>query len=86
MYVARLMWEKLAQGKERDNRLQLKPNTQQFVGDKVENRRIKEEFGTHQNLRAALMNSVATRLRSNRRFRASSAGFSQALRGSSPDR
>ena len=61
MYVARLMWEKMAEGKERDNRLQLAPNTQQFVGDKSENRRIKEKFGVHGNLRAALMNSAATR-------------------------
>lgn len=61
MYVARLMWERLAVGKEADNRLQLKPNTQQFVGDPFENRRIKQEFGVHPNLRAALMNSVATR-------------------------
>lgn len=61
MYVARLMWEKLSQGKERDNRLQLAPNTQQFAGDKVENRRIKESFGVHANFRAKLMNTVATR-------------------------
>ena len=61
MYVARLMWERLAEGKEPDNRLQLAPNTQQFVGDKFENRKIKEQFGTHRNLRAALLNTVATR-------------------------
>jgi hypothetical protein len=61
MYVARLMWEKMAIGKERDNRLQMRPNTQQFVGDPHENRKIKEQFGVHGNLRAALMNSAATR-------------------------
>lgn len=63
MYVARLMWEKLQSepGTERDNRLQLAPNTQQFVGDPFENRRIKNQFGTHGNLRAALMNHAATR-------------------------
>lgn len=61
MYVARLTWEKLGENKERDNRLQLAPNTQQFIGDKFENRRIKEQFGVGRNLRAALMNSVATR-------------------------
>jgi hypothetical protein len=63
MYVARLMWERLQDdpNAERDNRLQLAPNTQQFVGDPFENRKIKENFGTHQTLRAALMNSAATR-------------------------
>jgi hypothetical protein len=61
MYVARLVWEKMAEDKEPDNRLQLAPNTLQFVGDKIENRRIKEQFGVHGNLRAALMNSAATR-------------------------
>jgi hypothetical protein len=61
MYVARLMWEKLSVGKERDNRIQIAPNTQQFVGDKFENRKIKENFGTHGNFRAKVLNSVATR-------------------------
>jgi hypothetical protein len=61
IYVARLMWEKLGEGKERDNRLQIMPNSQQFVGDAFENRKIKDNFGTHRNLRAALLNTVATR-------------------------
>lgn len=61
IYVARLMWEKLGQGKEKDNRLQITPNTQQFVGDRYENKRIARDFGTHGNFRAAVMNSVATR-------------------------
>jgi hypothetical protein len=61
IYIARLMWEKLGEGKERDNRLQLAPNTQQFVGDAFENRKIKEKFGTHRNFRAAVLNNVATR-------------------------
>lgn len=61
IYVARLMWDKLAQGKERDNRLQIAPNTQQFVGDPFENRKIANQFGKQRNLRAALMNATATR-------------------------
>ncbi len=63
MYVARLMWEKLQDdpAAERDSRLQMFPNTQQFVGDPFENRRISKDFGKHGNFRAAVMNSVATR-------------------------
>lgn len=61
MYVARLMWDKLEKDKEPDNRLQMRPNTQQFVGDAYENRKIKDQFGVHQNFRAHLMNSIATR-------------------------
>lgn len=51
----------VAEGQETDNRLQLSRNTQQFVGDRYENRKIMERFGKKPNLRAALMNSVATR-------------------------
>lgn len=61
MYIARLMWERLGEGKEPDNRMQMKPGTQQFVGDPYENRKIKQQFGTHKNFRAHLMNSVVTR-------------------------
>ena len=61
MYIARLVWEKLAQGKEADNRLQMRPGTQQFVGDPFENRKIKRDFGVHRNFRAALMNNIVTR-------------------------
>ena len=63
MYVARLMWERLAvdPNSERDNRLQLAPGTQQFVGDPFENRKIMNQFGKQRNLRAALMNVTATR-------------------------
>lgn len=34
---------------ETDNRLQLAPNTQQFVGDKYENRKIVDQFGKKSN-------------------------------------
>lgn len=61
MYVARLMWERMSKDKEPDNRLQMRPGTQQFVGDPFENRKIKEKFGVHRNFRAALMNDIVTR-------------------------
>jgi hypothetical protein len=62
MYVARLMWEKLATATtQRDNRIQLTPNTQQFVGDPFENRKIARDFGKHGNLRAKFLNDVVTR-------------------------
>jgi hypothetical protein len=64
MYVARLMWERLSKddpSAEQDNRLQLHPNTQQFIGDPFENRRIARDFGKHAHRRALLMNSVMTR-------------------------
>jgi hypothetical protein len=63
MYVARLLWEHVSKDKvaEADNRLQLFPNTQQFVGDPFENRKIKQQFGLAKNLRAHLMNNLVTR-------------------------
>lgn len=50
----------VAQAGEADNRLQLKPATQQFEGDPFENRKITNQFGTAPNLRAALKNSAAS--------------------------
>jgi len=61
IYVARLRWDTLGKGKEKDNRLQIAPNSQQFVGDPIENRRISRDFGKHGNFRAHLLNHVATR-------------------------
>lgn len=61
MHLALVLQHMMAQGEETDNRLQLAPNTQQFEGDKAENTKIKEKFGTVPNLRAALMNSTASR-------------------------
>lgn len=62
IYIARLMWARLEQdAKQADNRLQMRPNTQQFVGDPIENRKIKQQFGTHRNFRAALKSITATR-------------------------
>ena len=63
MHLALVLERMVSQGQEQDNRLQLKPNTQQFVGDPFENRKIKKQFGTAPNLRAALANSTAAILR-----------------------
>ena len=60
MFLALVIERKVAQGQEQDLRLQLFPNTQQFEGDRAENKNIAEKFGTKPNLRAALMNSIAT--------------------------
>lgn len=50
-----LYLERLAsQDQEVDNRLQLAPNTQQFVGDKYENKKISEKFGDESNSFAKL--------------------------------
>lgn len=61
MHLALVLEAKIGEGKEKDNRLQLFPNTQQFVGDKHENKKILEKFGAVPNYRAALLNSTATR-------------------------
>lgn len=50
---------KRIQGAEADNRLQLAPNTQQFVGDPYENRKIADKFGNSPNFRAAFLNGVS---------------------------
>lgn len=47
------------QGVEADNRLQLRPGTQQFDGDAYENKKILEKFGGRKNLRAHLLNETA---------------------------
>lgn len=61
MHFALVLQAKMGQGQETDNRLQLAPNTQQFVGDAYENKKIVEKFGVNKNMRAALMNNIATR-------------------------
>lgn len=61
MFLAIVLWKQISQAKPGDNRIQLMPNTQQFEGDPYENRKIKETYGSHQNLRALLLNSAAAR-------------------------
>lgn len=50
LYLERLAGE----GREQDQRLQLAPNTQQFVGDPYENKKISQDFGDHSNTFAEL--------------------------------
>ncbi len=59
MHLALVLQAMMAAGQEKDNRLQIFPDSQQFVGDRRENQKIIEKFGTRQNLRAGLMNSAA---------------------------
>jgi hypothetical protein len=54
MYIARLMWEQLGEGKEKDNRLQIMRGSQQFEGDKYENKKIADKFGKQSNTFAEL--------------------------------
>ena len=61
MHLALILQAMMADGQETDNRLQIAPNSQQFLGDKTENQRILERFGKVPNFRALLMNSAATR-------------------------
>ena len=48
----------IAQGMERDARLQILKGSQQFLGDKYENKSILEKFGKAPNLRAYLRRST----------------------------
>lgn len=61
IHLALVLQAMMASGEEVDNRLQVAPDSQQFAGDKKENLNIVEKFGTAPNMRAALMNSTATR-------------------------
>lgn len=59
MHLAIVLQEEIGKGQEKDSRLQIRKDSQQFHGDPFENRKIIEKFGTTQNLRAGFMNSVA---------------------------
>ncbi len=49
----------ISDGQETDNRLQIMKDSQQFAGDKFENRKILEKFGKAPNMRAYLRRSTA---------------------------
>jgi hypothetical protein len=59
MHLAIILQERIGEGEEKNNRLQLFPNTQQFAGDRYDNRKIIEKFGLRPNLRAALRQGAA---------------------------
>lgn len=59
MHLALVLQTMAEQGSEKDTRLQLAPNTQQFVGDPYENKKIANQFGKHSNtLKDLLMSSA----------------------------
>lgn len=60
MHLALVLETMTGKDQEKDNRLQLFPNTQQFEGDKHENRKIDDQFGKQSNtFKELLMNSTA---------------------------
>jgi hypothetical protein len=59
IHLAIVLNAMMAEGKEKDTRIQLAPNTQAFEGDKQENRKTIEKFGKKPNYRALLKNTVA---------------------------
>jgi hypothetical protein len=61
MHKAIVLWAHISGEMPKDNRIQLQPGTLQFEGDPYENKKILETYGKGQNLRAALLNSAATR-------------------------
>lgn len=54
-----ILQARMAQNTETDNRLQIAPGTQQFEGDKKENKNIMDKFGARPNFRAWLKSSTA---------------------------
>ncbi len=61
MHLALVLQTMAEQGAEQSPRLQIAPNTQQFVGDPYENRKIVDQFGKQSNTFAdLLMSSTAT--------------------------
>jgi hypothetical protein len=61
MHKAIVLWARIGKEMPKDNRIQLQPGTLQFEGDPHENKKILETYGRGQNVRAALLNSTATR-------------------------
>jgi len=62
MYKAIVLQHNMAQNKESDTRLQIMPNTQNFVGDRAENKKTIERFGKAMNYRARkrqVLNAIA---------------------------
>jgi hypothetical protein len=59
MHLAIVLYTMCEQGAQKHGGLQMTPNTQQFEGDRRENRKIAEDFGKHSNTFAELMSSAA---------------------------
>ena len=61
MHLALVLQTMAEQGAEQSPRLQIAPNTQQFVGDPFENRKIADQFGKQSNtFEELLMSSTAS--------------------------
>src|SRR5262249_20090043 len=59
IHTALVLEHELGLGRERDNRLQLRRDSQQFEGDPFENRKIADKFGKSPNsLKDLLLNST----------------------------
>ena len=59
IWSAIVLERKVNELKPADSGVQIRKDSQQFIGDKYENRKIKERFGSSTNLRAWLKRSVA---------------------------
>jgi hypothetical protein len=59
IHQALVIEREISKGIESDSRLQIMKDSQQFVGDKFENRKILEKFGKAPNMRAYLRRSTA---------------------------
>ena len=59
IWSAIVLERKINEAKPMDPGLQIRKDSQQFVGDKKENKKIKEKFGDSTNLRAWLKRSVS---------------------------
>lgn len=61
MHLAMVLQTMAEQGAEKDTRLQLARNSQQFVGDKFENNKIVDKFGKQSNTFKELLLSSSSR-------------------------
>lgn len=61
MFLALAFEAQIAKDKETDNRLQVHPNSQQFVGDAYENKKIEEKFGNDPDPVAQVLSANTTR-------------------------
>jgi hypothetical protein len=59
MHLAIVLYTMAEQGSDKDSRLQIAPDTQQFVGDRYENRKIADKFGRQSNTFMDLLKSTA---------------------------
>lgn len=62
IHIALVVQTMAEQGAEKDTRLQITPGSQQFIGDRFENRKIVDQFGKQSNtFKDLLLSSARTR-------------------------